>query len=261
MRFFISLFIMVSFNYSEASVNLQNCKAESPTDQFIYSDDFQWDYDLAGLRLKSQEIYLSPKRLKKRAFINSKGEIFLPYDESHGGPIQISQSFVEQVAAHIEQGFRKNIVDAVFFPDMGHSHLFIPQKKYESYYSKFESDQFSQFYQKLFEDADLKILYHTAEQLKFRGDDGELIPDTETVHRYQTRNLIGPNDNSSIFIIQNPDSPANTARDLPGHFYWGAGFNLSANQNGCFSFLKNGQTFFFDLSMYDLESSGSGGDF
>lgn len=260
-KIFLSFCVVVMSPFCYAEINLQNCKAESNNDQIIYSNDFSWDYNLLELRAKFAEMYVSAKRLKNRAYVNSKGQIVLPYEASRGGNIVITKTFVEQIAAHVEQGFQKNLIDAVFFPDMGHSHLFIPQKKYDDYYSKFEPKQFSQFYQKLFTDADLKILYHTAEQLKTRDEIGGLIQDPATINRYQTRNLIGSNNGGPVFTIQNPESPANTAHDLPEHVYWGAGFNLSAQQNGCFSFQKNGQTYFFDLSMYDLESSESGGGY
>ena len=257
----LSLSLLFAAVFSQAEINWQNCKAENSIDPIIYSSDFSWDYSLIELRKKSDEIYMSAKRLKNRAYVNAEGQIVLPYDISRGGNIVITQSFVEQISSHIEQGFQQNIIDAVFFPDMGHSHLFIPQKKYDNFYSKFEPNQFSQFYQKLFADTDLKILYHTAEQLKTRDENGHLIQDAATINRYQTRNLIGSNNNKTIFTIQNPESPANTAHDLPNHYYWGAGFNLSAQQNGCFSYRKNGQIHFFDLSMYDLESSDPGGNF
>lgn len=259
--FFLGLSVLLVAGFSYAEINIQNCKAELINDPIIYSNDFSWDYNLLDLRKKSAEMYVSVKRLKNRAFVNTQGQIVLPYDASRGGNIVITKNFVDQIAAHIEQGFQKNVIDAVFFPDMGHSHLFIPQKRYDDYYSKFEPKQFSQFYQKLFADTDLKILYHTAEQLKTRDENGGLIQDPATINRYQTRNLIGSNNGGPVFTIQNPESPANTAHDLPEHFYWGAGFNLSAQQNGCFSYRKNGQTYFFDLSMYDLESSETGGDF
>jgi hypothetical protein len=258
----ISYFVTLVLGLSSISA-IADCSKENPNDPIIYSSDFIWDYTLPQLKNKFSEMYVSPKRLKNRAYIDEKTrEIILPSVTSQGGPIVITNAFVENIANHIEQGFEKGIVDAVFFPDMGHSHFFIPQEKFDNVYSKFEPNQFNLFYQKLFADPDLKILYHTVEQLKFRDENGELIQDPAIIGRYQTRNLVGTNQaRAPIFNIQNPESNANTARELPGHHYWGAGFNLSANQNGCFSYTANGQIYFFDLSMYDLESSDTGGDF
>jgi hypothetical protein len=66
---------------------------------------------------------------------------------------------------------------------------------------------------------------------------------------------VGPNDNSkNLQFLTNPKSPANTANELEGYKYWGAGFNLSAHKNGCFEYSVNGVTSRFDLSLYDLES-------
>lgn len=258
MKHVLFLFLMC---FSVQSFSL--CDQENPNDPIIYSNDFKWDYSLPALKQKFTEMYVSPKRLKNRAYVDKKTkQILLPFNDMQGGSIVITKKFVDQIANHVQQGIEKGIVDGVFFPDMGHSHLFIPQEKYDKIYSQFEPSEFNEFYQLLFTDAELKILYHTAEQLKFRDENGDLISDPATQHRYQTRNIVGTNQsNTPIFNIQNPESTANTARDLDGHYYWGAGFNLSANQNGCFSYTANGKDYFFDLSMYDLESSDAGGDF
>lgn len=262
MKTLVLIFGLLSTSISMAKINSAHCQPEALDGPFIFSDDFRWDYSLTEMRDKFNEIYSSQKRLKKRAYYDQKSEqIILPFIAAQGGNIVITEKFVNSVARHIEDGFKKNIVDGVFFPDMGHSHLFIPLHKFDTIYSKFEPNQFNQFYQKLFADPDLKILYHTAEQLKMRDENGELIQDSATQHRYQTRNLVGPNSLEPIFTIQNLESPANTARDLEGHHYWGAGFNLSASANGCFSYQINGQSFNFDLSMFDLESSNSGEEF
>ncbi len=261
MKTVIIIFLLLTTSLTFAKINTLNCQPENVAGPFIYSNDFHWDFSLPELKEKFKQMYLSEKRLKQRAFFNEKtGQIILPFNESQGGNIVITEKFVDQVARHIQQGFEQGIVDAVFFPDMGHSHLFIPLAKYDKVYSKIEPSDFNIFYQKIFADSEVKFLYHTAEQLKML-EDGYPISDPKLQHRLQTRNLVGTNDVKPIFTIQNPESSANTARDLAGHYYWGAGFNLSANASGCFSYEVHGKTFYFDLSMYDLESSDSGGEF
>jgi len=208
-------------------------------------------------------MYESDKRLQRRAYWDStRGEIRLPFDERRGGPVKVAPDFIEHVAQHIELAFQQNVIDAVFFPDMGHSHFFIPETKFDEVYRPLPVEKMARFYELFFSDSDLKVLYHTAEQLQTRDENGEVLSDPRLRFRYQTRNLLGRNDGTAeIQFLQNPQSPANTAHDLPGHRYWGAGFNLSAQKNGCFSFQRNGKTYYFDLSLYDLPSDPSNGEF
>lgn len=237
--------------------NSPNCRSEKSDESFLVVQDFRWGYKLAELLEKFVEIYQSEKRLKNRAYWDqSKKSLVLPYNDFNGGPVKINAQFVKNVAGHIEQGIKHKIVDAVFFPDMGHSHIFIPQQKYTQFYDKFEVSQFSQFYENLFQDTEIQILYHTAEQLQMLDQNNQLLPEERLRFRHATRNLVGSTDGSNrIQWISNSQSPANTAHDLPGYHYWGAGFNLSGNKSGCFSASINGRELKFDISLFDLESN------
>ncbi len=44
----------------------------------------------------------------------------------------------------------------------------------------------------------------------------------------------------------------NAVSGLKGYFYFGAGFNVSANKNGCFPYFDGTQVRYFDLSLSDL---------
>lgn len=224
------------------------------------SEDFHWGYSLPELIARFKEIYSSQKRLAKRAYWDSKAQVLkLPHYRERGGDVVVPLRLVESVRNHIEAGFEQNVIDGVFFPDMGHSHLLIPTQKYEEIYEPYPVPQLTKFYEKLFADVDLKILYHTAEQLKVRDENGQALPDERLKFRFKTRNLVGFNDGSrKLLFLQNPQSPANTAHDLEGHFYYGAGFNLSANEKGCFRYSKSGKDYFFDISLFDLESQNGG---
>lgn len=232
------------------------CAPESPQETFLKLSDFKWGQSLEELISRFSVHYQSDKRLKKRAFWDSKSnQYFLPYNSHNGGAVRLSPQLIQSVASHIEEAFHQNVIDAVFFSDMGHSHLLIPQSRFDQFYDRFEVKEFSRMYEALFEDPSIKILYHTAEQLKTRDDNGVILPDPRLQFRFQTRNLVGPNDNSkNLQFLTNPKSPANTAHELEGYKYWGAGFNLSAHKNGCFEYNMNGVTTRFDLSLFDLES-------
>jgi hypothetical protein len=221
----------------------------------LYNKDFRWGYSLPDLVEKFTEMYQSNKRLKNRAYWDpTQKNFFLPYTDSKGGAVKLSPQFVRNVAGHIEQGFKQEVIDGVFFPDMGHSHFLIPENRFKNYYSNIPVNEFSRLYAELFRDSGLQVLYHTAEQLKTLDSEQQVLPDERIRFRHRTRNLVGSNDGKhSLQFLMNPNSPPNTAHDLAGYHYWGAGFNLSANKHGCFSATVNGKSLNFDMSLYDLE--------
>jgi hypothetical protein len=160
---------------------------------------------------------------------------------------------VENVTLHIEQALELGYADHVFFPDMGHSHYFIPEAHWDTEYAGTPVDQTADMTSRLLDDPQLLVLYHTAEQLQMLDENKELLPDPWIQFRHQSRNVVGDNDwQRRIELIQNPDSPANTAREYEGHFYYGAGFSISASKDGCFPYTQNGERKWYDLSLSDL---------
>lgn len=233
----------------------QRCAPLSSEEKPLYSGEFRWGYDLPTMLQKFVEIYQSPKRLPRRAFWDSQKQILkLPYDGSRGGDIEISEKFVKTIVRHVERAFELKYVDAVFFPDMGHSHLLIPQQIMKDKYDKYPVNNMSGMYRDMFRDGNVEILYHTAEQLQALDENGDVLNDDHIRWRHHTRNIVGGNSpTTDLRILQNPTSKANTVNEVPGYYWWGAGFNLSAQKNGCFEYRAQGKTFYFDLSMYDLE--------
>ncbi|MCX5795472.1 MAG: hypothetical protein NTY77_08275 [Elusimicrobia bacterium] len=240
----------------------ERCRPENEGEPKLYASDFHWSYSLPEMIQRSAEVYASDKRLPRRAYWNERAQRFeLPQDAGRGGPVVLPESYIRSVARHIEAAFAQDYIDAVFFPDMGHSHLLIPEALWESKYDLYPAERFSQMYTDMFLDPGVETFYHTAEQLKTREPDGSLVADPRTQRRYRTRNIAGPNSPAAeLRVLQNPDSSANTVGEVPGFHWWGAGFNISANRNGCFSYTAQGRTFFFDMSLYDLEPPpGAGG--
>jgi hypothetical protein len=222
----------------------------------LYTSDFHWGYSLPDMLQRFAEVYNLPKRLGRHAYFDSQsGEIRLPYDADHGGDAVVPVSFVASIRAHIENALRLEYVDAVFFPDMGHSHFFIPQKKWDSEYSGIPTDKMARLYERMMADPELKILYHTAEQLAFLDGQRHVVNDRRMQERFYSRNLVGDNRGEGrLEFLQNRDQPANAASEMAGYFYWGAGFNVSSNKDGCFVYNDRGVERYFDLSLYDLET-------
>lgn len=233
------------------------CGPASAQEPVITTNDFQWNFDIPGMLQRFAEMYRSPKRLSRRAYWDPQQKVLkLPFDQDRGGDIVITENFVKSIGRHIELAFERQYIDAVFFPDMGHSHLLIPQQIMQDKYDKYPVEEMSAMFRDLFQDENIGILYHTAEQLRTLDENRNVLDNEKIRWRHQTRNIIGKiSPTSELTVVQNPASKANTVNEIPGHYWWGAGFNLSAQKEGCFEYQAQGKTYFFDISMYDLEAA------
>ena len=236
------------------------CSPPAAGEEKIWQSDFHWNYSLPEMKARFAEMYASPKRLDRRAYWDADGKkLMLPHDEGRGGDFEIGTAFVKAVARHIERAFELDYIDAVFFPDMGHSHILVPDSLWASKYSKYPVPKMSELYRDMLSDPRLKIFYHTAEQLKML-EDGQLVADERVRFRHKTRNIAGPiTPDAELTVYQNPESAANTVHGAPGHHWWGAGFNFSAQKDGCFVYRAGGKEYRFDISLYDLPYSSGGG--
>lgn len=253
---FLLSFISVSLNSlagQDPIIINSSCYQGSHLDATLSWGDFKWGYSPEDLLTRFSQIYQEERRLRFRAFFNEeKQSILLPYTVERGGAVEVPAKFIKAVSRHIEVAFENKYIDGVFFPDMGHSHLLIPDAKWEEY-QKIPVSQMNKMYEGFFSDPEVLVLYHTAEQLAFLDSENKVKPDPYSQWRFATRNLVGhtyPSDNLSL--AQNPSSMANTVNGIQGYRWWGAGFNISANKNGCFGYQKDGQIYYFDMSLFDL---------
>lgn len=254
----LGLINFMPLNAAEYSnLRVESCAEDDGNGLYVYSNDFSWGMSLDQIRKKSTEIYESGKRLKERAFHNGADVVF-PYEfMGEKQFVKLSPRFIKSVSKHIEVGLERGYIDAVIFPDMGHSHFFIPKKYYNDVLEKFPNEERVKRYEAMINYPDLKILYHTAEQLTMVDENKLPLVDRETQWRFYTRNMVGDNQAlGRVELLHNLDSSHNTAHDYDDdHRYWGAGFNVTASKEGCFSYEFKGKKFYFDLSLKDLESS------
>ncbi|MBX3041229.1 MAG: hypothetical protein KF789_11040 [Bdellovibrionaceae bacterium] len=220
----------------------------------LLRSDFHWGTEFQEMLAKALEIRTSGKRLPRRAFYDSAKEtLALPYDAARGGDVVLNPVFIRSVQRHVEEAIRLGYVDAIFFPDMGHSHLLIPQKSWDEDYSGRPVAQQARLYERFFSDPNVKIFYHTAEQLKMKDEDGQLLPDRHLQWRFYTRNLAGDNRGEGrLEVLQNLTHSYNTVGEVPGYRWWGAGFNISGSDQGCIAYRHGDEVRYFDLSLYDL---------
>ncbi len=239
-----------------SNLRVETCAKEN-AGPYVHSDDFRWGMTLEEIRSKGSEIYNSGKRLKSRAYFNGE-QVVMPISISGGtDEVKLTPLFLKSIQKHLEVALSRGYIDAVIFPDLGHSHMFIPEKYYQDVLRPFPVKEKARMYELMLAHPGLKILYHTAEQLTMVDEDKLPIVDREIQWRFYTRNLVGDNQGlGRVELLHEPTSSHNTAHTYDGkHKYWGAGFNITASKNGCFSFTSKGETKYFDLSFEDLTSS------
>ncbi|MEO0335151.1 MAG: hypothetical protein AAF202_02075, partial [Pseudomonadota bacterium] len=226
----------------------------------VYSQDFKWGYEFQEMADRYKEIYQSGKRLHMRAYFDPAQDQFVFPGETTRGEaytVKIPTQFIANIGIHLEEGLKRDYADYVFFPDIGHSHFFIPVDFYNEVIRPLPTDQKAKRYELLMGHAGVKVLYHTAEQLGMKDKESkELFEDDYLRWRYYTRNLVGYNTGTrKVEIHKKLNEGFNTVHDHDGgdYRYWGAGFNVSASKDGCFAFkTKEGETHYFDLSLEDL---------
>jgi hypothetical protein len=239
-----------------AIVKTENCFKPVEQEQILRSSEFSWGVELEEIKTKYDEVYEKGLRLNQRAYLVGD-QVVLPISLIGGGKgeIKLTERFLESVQGHIEEGLKRKYVDAIIFPDMGHSHLFVDQKFYNQVVREIPIKQNDKRYELMLNHPETRFLYHTAEQMKAKDENGKLLEDRHIQWRFYTRNLVGHNKaQGKIELLHNEGHSHNTARDYDEGFrYWGAGFNISATKNGCFAFVDKGVTKYFDLSLKDLE--------
>lgn len=247
--------LLLSLNLS---ANVRESTCQLPVNEsHVMQGDFHWNMELAEIVQKEAEIRASGKRLKGRAYLNEAGELVLPMKIFNRGEVEvaINSNFISSITKQVEKAFERGYINALIFPDMGHSHLFIPKSFYESELAGLGPSRFDELYQKVFANPETKILYHTAEQLKLVGDDKLPLRDRLIQWRFYTRNILGGLKNDgAIDLLHEMSSSHNTAHNYKNeeYRYWGAGFNISTSKDGCFSYKVGSETFYYDISLEDL---------
>lgn len=215
----------------------------------LYRNEMKWKMSLSEASELYAKLYSSEKRLQHRFYYSASEKAFKGKSPISDAEVRIPIEFLFSLKRHVEEALRLEYAQWVFFPDMGHNHFFLPQKTYDA----ISGLPRAQMLEAMLGAPELKVLYHTFEQLRAKDDEGSLLPDSWTQWRYYTRNIIGDNQGlGALEIHKNLTGNYNTVSDYEDFKYWGAGVNISANKDGCFAFEHDGQVSYFDVSFYDL---------
>lgn len=236
------------------------CLPPEKDEPVVYSNEFSWGQSREEMQKNFETLYASEKRLFGRAYFNEsskKFEMAEPY-----GPVALDPKFIASVTRHLEIALERGYAENIFFPDMGHSHFYVPEKEWPAFEN--EKDR-TKLYERLFALRSLKILYHTAEQLKIRGGargNEEFPQDPTLLWRYFSRNVFADNNGGeNVAVIFRGPEGYNSVNEVEGYRLYSAGFYVSASRNGCFPFQIKGKKYYFDLAIAEMPYDNSkGGD-
>lgn len=180
-------------------------------------------------------VYNDSRRLKNRIFWSSQDSSFV----SHTGSktLIIPDSFIRNLQDQLLQAFENRYADFLYYGDMGHLHLLVPNEHKElSLHSE-----------------ELLNLFHTGELYEFKKNGsifGELKEDPHWQWLYWHRNFVGKNKaDTPLISVRAPANAAyNTVRALEGHKEAGTVY-VSANKNGCFELKNKTVNLRFDISV------------
>lgn len=210
--------------------------------------------------------YQSGKRLGLHANYDYKNQSFVIYSKmvNKTFPIKINQSFIRSITLQIETALKKGYASFVFFPDMGHTHLYFKKEQWEKNYHALTLKIGDQplLYEKMFSDPQLMPLYHLSEQLKLKDNEGILINDETISFKFWTRNFMARNDETDFYTLPiDMNHPTNTVDKIEGLNRYGQGFAVSASEKGCFPYQdSDGEIRYFDIALYEPRSDPSNPD-
>lgn len=242
-----------------------DCTKYQKGEPVLLQSDMRGTYHREALDALFDRLYKSDKRLPDRVYFDEEKKRHVLPLKSWGGDVILSEKFIDAVVWHIEYALERGLAEHVFLPDMGHTHLQIPDELWQKRYTHYDFPaQAAQFYTDLFNDPRLELLYHTAEKYDYnlRRDANRniIIDDPYLRTRYETRNLFGENRRGGrVYTRSLTDrTQFNTVRSIDGYQYFGAGFYIHANKNGCFSYRKNGRVYRFDINQSGAAYEGFG---
>jgi len=253
--YFVVTFFLTSSALANWDTVKNRCIKPNSDEKIVTQSDFGWGLSHIDNLTKEAEIYNSGKRLFQRSYYDKFSNSFLLPHSVIGetSNVKLTQKFIASVRHHIESGLRNKYSEAIVFSDMGHSHLYFPKGHWEKHYlSLIREKKLALLYEKMLADPELRVLYHTAEQIKLKVD-GAVLPDARSQWRYHNRNILGYNKDKNLDVLFATDNKRyNTVVEIDGLHRWSAGFNISASKNGCFPYKVNGETRYFDISLTSL---------
>lgn len=225
----------------------ERCTPYSPAETPVYRDARIF-HSRQELEDQFNQLYDSGHRLKARAYYDSlTSSVQIPY---RNGSIEAPDLFVQGLIRHIELAHKNSYVDYVYYPDMGHGHLYLPREEWTQLK---RIQDLAQRMEKVLQSENLKVLYHTVEALQVKEGDfvsGTFPNDPWKLWRYFSRNLLGNfrAEPGIEVLFAGSDQVYNTVRKMDGHTQITVLY-MSSSKDGCLPYDAKGRTYHFDFTL------------
>ena len=228
-------FLSTIFASSLLVAQAYNCDAPSVEEVTLDKAHIRLVQNYSEAQEHFSEIYNDERRLKNRAYWSAKNRQFV-FNKNNTQHI-LPQLFIKNLENHILQALDSTYTDFVYYGDMGHLHLLIPNQQAEL----------------SFQSSELLSLFHTGELYQFKENGrtfGPLKQDPHWQWLYWHRNFVGENiiEKPLIPFQAPPDALYNTVRAIEGYKEVGTVY-FSANKNGCFELKNKSVDLRFDISV------------
>lgn len=232
------------------------CAPPTENEPVLYAETFSGDFTTEEMAELYEKVYKSDDRLLNRVGFHPDSKNFISIDKNDTETHTVfAEKAIKGVILQVEEILKRDYARHVFFPDLGHSHLYIPQDYFKESMRNVSTGP-RHALELALKAPGLNMLYHTAEKLRVLDEDRQLLNERDLQWRFYVRNptgdLLG-----NIKVLKNfeLDKGHNTVSGeafMPGYKYY-FGFNISANKDGCFPFeTPKGKLMYFDLSAWDL---------
>ena len=107
----------------------KRCAPPTNTDPVLQAETFKGDFTTEEMSALYDKVYQSEERLLNRVGFDPDSKKFLSIDrndaETH---TEYAEKAIQGIILQVEEILRRDYARHVFFPDLGHSHLYIPQE-------------------------------------------------------------------------------------------------------------------------------------
>lgn len=235
MHFFILILLNLLSNANEL------CKAPTVSELSLPLDPLHVVATPLEARQQFEAVYNHHRRIKNRVYWSPEKKNYI-FEKSQVQFV-LPSFFIDNLKNHLHQALNKGYAKHLYYADLGHLHLLIPQADWPSPLPK---DSF-------LNSTELLSLFHTGELYQFKKGgslSGKMTDDEEWLWIYRHRNFVGKNqiDQPITPLFSQLDAVYNTVRSLEGYKELGSVY-FSAHQNGCFALDENNLDLRFDISV------------
>ncbi len=228
---------MVLFNFLSNADSL--CEAPTPEEHSL--DPLHVVTNSSQAKDQFEFVYLSPRRIKNRVYWSSQKQNYI-FRKSQVDYV-LPKYFIENLKSHLSQALSKGYAKHLYYADLGHLHLLIPEPLWEVQMLK----------KSFFNSTELLSLFHTGELYQFKKGGsltGAMTDDDDWLWIYRHRNFVGRNQlhQPIVPLFSQLDAVYNTVRSIEGYKELSSVY-FSANQDGCFSLDKTNSALRFDISV------------